>query len=205
MDGILIIGFLLAFFVGMFFLIRFLIQTGKRTTAEWERLGRELDLEAIPNTEPWYRRTTTLPELRGNIRGRAVRGWNFARGSGKSRVAYYAFSVACKCNMEMQLSSEHLFSGIAKFFGSQDVVLGYEDFDKRFMIKSNNENKTRELLHDLTLRRKIMDILPSNAVLHIKNNELYIEQVCVFYNQIVETYTKRVAFMLDLAERIEEV
>jgi hypothetical protein len=48
-----------------------------------------------------------------------------------------------------------LFSGIAKFFGMQDVEVGEESFDREFIVKSNDESKVRALCLNPRLRELI--------------------------------------------------
>ena len=48
-----------------------------------------------------------------------------------------------------------LFSGIGKFFGMQDVEVGYPEFDRDFIIQGNHEEKLRALFANPTLRELI--------------------------------------------------
>lgn len=50
------------------------------------------------------------------------------------------------------IHEEHFTDEIGKFFGMQDVVIGYEEFDKKFVIKTNNADKVKELFSDPELR-----------------------------------------------------
>ena len=45
-----------------------------------------------------------------------------------------------------------VFSGIAKFFGMQDIEIGDSPFDDGFIIKSTDESRVRELLANQTIR-----------------------------------------------------
>ena len=49
-------------------------------------------------------------------------------------------------NFRFRVYRKGIFSDIAKFFGAQDIEIGDEEFDKLFMIKSTDEQTTRELL-----------------------------------------------------------
>lgn len=53
------------------------------------------------------------------------------------------------------ISRKGLFSGIAKFFGMQDVEVGYPEFDDAFIIKGKNESQLRVLLADPALRQAL--------------------------------------------------
>jgi hypothetical protein len=45
-----------------------------------------------------------------------------------------------------------IFTGIAKFFGMQDIEIGHPPFDHDFVVQSSNESKVRELLANSTIR-----------------------------------------------------
>ncbi|MCW3109070.1 MAG: hypothetical protein JWQ09_3576, partial [Segetibacter sp.] len=50
------------------------------------------------------------------------------------------------------IHEEHFTDEIGKFFGMQDVVIGYEEFDKRLIIKTNDQAKAREIFADASVR-----------------------------------------------------
>lgn len=50
------------------------------------------------------------------------------------------------------IHEEHFTDEIGKFFGMQDVVLGYEEFDKKLIVKTNDERKAREIFADASIR-----------------------------------------------------
>ena len=50
---------------------------------------------------------------------------------------------------------EGLFSRIRKAFGMQDIEIGYESFDDKFIVKGNNEAFLKRLLHNSDIRRLI--------------------------------------------------
>jgi hypothetical protein len=50
-----------------------------------------------------------------------------------------------------------LFTGIAKFFGMQDVEIGEEQFDEAFVIKTTEEGRLRSLLSSDRLRSLIAE------------------------------------------------
>jgi hypothetical protein len=55
-------------------------------------------------------------------------------------------------NFRFEIYREGLIRKIEKLFGSQDVEIGYRDFDQSFTIKSNNEFKIKTLLKNKELR-----------------------------------------------------
>lgn len=50
---------------------------------------------------------------------------------------------------------KNIFSGIGKFFGLQDIEVGYPEFDDNFIIKGNNEEAVRALFDNVTIRELI--------------------------------------------------
>ncbi|MBI3585672.1 MAG: DUF3137 domain-containing protein [Ignavibacteriales bacterium] len=48
-----------------------------------------------------------------------------------------------------------IFSGIGKFFGMQDVEVGYPEFDEAFIIKGTDESKLRSLFMNSKIREMI--------------------------------------------------
>jgi hypothetical protein len=48
-----------------------------------------------------------------------------------------------------------IFSDAGKWFGMQDIEIGDEDFDRDFILKSNQEPKLRELLGSTKIRELI--------------------------------------------------
>jgi hypothetical protein len=56
------------------------------------------------------------------------------------------------------IHEEHFTDEIGKFFGMQDVVVGYEEFDKKLIIKTNDANKLKEVFADASVRAAILDL-----------------------------------------------
>ena len=48
-----------------------------------------------------------------------------------------------------------IFTGIGKLFGMQDVEVGYEEFDRDFVIKGTDEGKLRQLFANVRIRELI--------------------------------------------------
>ena len=57
----------------------------------------------------------------------------------------FRFTIYRKC----------IFSGLGKFFGMQDVEVGYPEFDDAFIIKGNDEAKLRALFANDRIRQLI--------------------------------------------------
>lgn len=62
-----------------------------------------------------------------------------------------------------------IFSEIAKWFGMQDVGVGYPEFDQAYVIKSNDEQKLRRLFSNENIRRLIS--AQPNVYFSVKDDE----------------------------------
>jgi hypothetical protein len=62
-----------------------------------------------------------------------------------------------------------LFSDIAKWFGMQDIQVGYPDFDRDFIIKGSDQQKLRALFDDPRVR----ELIAAQPQIHftVKDNE----------------------------------
>ena len=61
-------------------------------------------------------------------------------------------------DFKFALHKEDFLDEIGKFFGMQDVKLGYEDFDKHVVVKTNDEARIKELLADDQLRLFVLSL-----------------------------------------------
>jgi hypothetical protein len=56
------------------------------------------------------------------------------------------------------IHQEHFTDEIGKFFGMQDVVLGYEEFDKKLIIKTNDPQKLKQIFSEESTRAVIQKL-----------------------------------------------
>lgn len=68
----------------------------------------------------------------------------------------YIFS---RSNFNFSLYNQGFADGISKLFGMQDVSFNDKDFDERFVIKTNDEDKVLRIFQD-TVTRKLLLSLP---------------------------------------------
>lgn len=61
-------------------------------------------------------------------------------------------------NFRFAIHEEHFTDEIGKFFGMQDVTLGYADFDKKLVIKTNDPEKLKSLFADSSVRGVIQEL-----------------------------------------------
>lgn len=74
-----------------------------------------------------------------------------------------------KDGLYFDISNEGFFSSIGKLLGMQDIVVGDQVFDDRFLIKGNSPEKIRLLLGDDRIRELIRK--QPNVHLRIKDDE----------------------------------
>lgn len=74
---------------------------------------------------------------------------HYATSGGKSfedSVTRIYCTIQSKDDFQFVLRKQNLLSDISSFFGSQDVLIGDESFDKSFVVKTNHERKIKNLL-----------------------------------------------------------
>ena len=74
-----------------------------------------------------------------------------------------------KDNLQFRIYEEGFFSGIAKAFGGQDILIQDPRFDPKFVIQGNNEAKVKKLLQDPQLKA-LFDMIPKINV-RVKNSQ----------------------------------
>ena len=97
---------------------------------------------------------------------------SYTAGGGKSGTRYYTRMRAPYLNKDgfrFTIYEKSLFSGIGKFFGMQDVEVGFSQFDDAFIIKGNNEDKLKQLFRN----SKIRELISCQSCIHfeVKDDE----------------------------------
>ena len=89
-------------------------------------------------------------------------GWaltldTFAVSTGKVTIVYTRMRAPFvnPSGFRFEVYRKSAFSGIAKFFGMQDVEIGDSPFDEGFIVKSEDESRIRELLSNARIREII--------------------------------------------------
>lgn len=82
---------------------------------------------------------------------------NFTLWSGKysTETTRVIVPINLKGDFKFEIYNEGFVRKIEKFFGAQDIQIGFTDFDKAFIIKSNNEFKIKTLLRNKEIRNLI--------------------------------------------------
>lgn len=74
-----------------------------------------------------------------------------------------------KDGFRFNIYRKNIFSGIGKFFGMQDVEVGYPEFDNAFIIKGNDDSKLRSLFGNAKIRELIQ--AQPEIYFHVKDDE----------------------------------
>jgi len=63
-----------------------------------------------------------------------------------------------KNNFRFGIHTQSFTDEVGKFFGMDDLILGFKDFDEKFIIKSNDEHKTLSLFADAHVRDTLLSL-----------------------------------------------
>ncbi len=197
-----------ALFGGVFVLIFVLAQRQKRRmVANFEAFAARMGCQAnIP--QGFF---GGFPSCHGTYRNRPLRVFMFTRssGSGKSRstTTYTAFEIDVDNpdGFEFHIFEQGFFTSMAVKLGMQDIQIGDDEFDKEYIIKSNNESKVIELLTPM-IKQKFMefaDQFPGFGV-KLQGAKFYYESAGTMAG---ETFVTRIEtmiqFMCDLADQLD--
>ena len=93
-----------------------------------------------------------VPEIKGFYKGHEIRIFMCPHkeniGKFKRTKMYTAIEIKVNNPTKYKLNvyEEGLISKIGKYFGMQDIVIGHEKFDKEYIVKTNNEYITQQIL-----------------------------------------------------------
>ena len=62
--------------------------------------------------------------------------------------------------IEFKITPQDIYENLGKLFGAKDIEIGFNEFDKRFMIEGNDSYKIQILLSNDKLRELIMNLKP---------------------------------------------
>ena len=81
----------------------------------------------------------------------------YVQSTGNSGITYTRLRAPYvnKDGFRFTIYRKNFFSDLGKFFGMQDVEVGYPEFDEAFIIKGNDQAKLRALFADERIRQLI--------------------------------------------------
>ena len=91
-----------------------------------------------------------FPSIDGMLDGKPIHVYMYTVGSGKNQRTYTAFKIKTtnRYSYTLAMYKEGFFSKLGKGLGMQDIEIGDPDFDKQFIIKSNDDYFIKEILDD---------------------------------------------------------
>ncbi|WP_367755239.1 hypothetical protein [Flavobacterium sp. WC2430] len=92
--------------------------------------------------------------------------WSGKFSTEKTRVIVSFISVD---NFKFEIYRNGFVRKIEKLFGAQDIEIGRADFDKDFIIKANNEFKTKKLLQNQKIRNYLENLKEVNIQISDQN------------------------------------
>ena len=123
------------------------------------------------------------------------------RGSGKNRTTYTRIvtSVNNLTQLSMKVYQETVFSKVGKLLGGQDIQIGNEQFDQRYIIRGQPEMDVVLLLSSIGLQQKLLQDRTFNF--DLKGSELYFEKRGIERN--VDQLQRVFDLLCDIAEAVE--
>jgi hypothetical protein len=61
-------------------------------------------------------------------------------------------------NFNFEIHPDDFLQTLAKFFGAQDVKVGFKEFDDKLIVKANNESRVRELFQESSVREAFQNL-----------------------------------------------
>lgn len=114
----------------------------KNMTDAWGAIARGHGLRMTPGS------MLKGPRLGGRYKGHRISVHTVTRGGSKNRRTYTRFEMAFDkdLGLGLRLESESAFSGVAKFFGAQDIQVGDAGFDNQVVVKGRDAEGIRAFL-----------------------------------------------------------
>ena len=81
----------------------------------------------------------------------------YSQSTGSSTATYTRFRAPYLEveNMDFKIYKRGIFSGIGRAFGMKDIATGDREFDEKFVIKANNEEKLKEFFESDRIKQLI--------------------------------------------------
>ena len=124
---------------------------GQNEEEIWQQVRPDFEGEELLGYNVLLETPTSLVELDVDI----DLGGGFEGGFEITRMVS---KIPATNDFKFALHKEDFLDEIGKFFGMQDVKLGYEDFDKHVVVKTNDEARIKALFADEQLRLFVLSL-----------------------------------------------
>jgi hypothetical protein len=110
------------------------------------------------------------------------------------------------------IHKEDFIDEIGKFFGMQDVKIGFYEFDKKMIVKTNDERKVTNLFSDLRVQQDLLSLKDFSFGIHshhVSNTkqpflELVIDDAVTDISDLKKLYNAFYAVLLHLEEQSKD-
>lgn len=131
----------------------------------WQALAEQINSEYVEGG--FFSRDKVVAHIKEWI----VTMDTYTVSSGKSSTTYTRLRAPYvnKDGFRFKIYRSGIFSEIGAFLGMQDIEVGFEEFDREFVIKGNDEMKLKELFSNTRIR-SLIEIQP-RFHLEVKDDE----------------------------------
>lgn len=172
----------------------------------YQMLADKLGLSVITTSAVWYK--ANVPKLSGNYKGRQIDVETELKGSGEDQDHHTEIVLQTKNkSYSLQLTKEYWISNVGKaLFKSQDIQINDPFFDKKYIIKSDNEMFAKRFFNQ-EMKRLLTDFHPKF------NGEIVVEPFKIHFTQIYQidsskTYDltlEAIEMLTKIANRVEDL
>lgn len=140
----------------MIVIARYAGKVNKRKIERFEALALKMNLKYAKRKPSAI--SATLNYLTGFVRQYPIEIYEKIIRSGKNSSLYTCISIKnTSLNYNFSIGKEHFFSKIGKTFGFKDIEFDNPEFDKIFMLKSDDESRFRMLMN-YELQNDLMEL-----------------------------------------------
>ncbi|WP_207493323.1 hypothetical protein [Aridibaculum aurantiacum] len=113
----------------------------------WEQFSTDITWQESPNN---YRAVINTGKYKVDLEtvksvGGGDEGWGFEQTT-------FRAALPASNTFKFAITPEDFLNRIGKFFGMQDVKVGYPEFDDNVLVQTNDEVRLKQLFADETLR-----------------------------------------------------
>ena len=143
-----------------------------------------------------------LNSLVGEVEGMQVSIVEKMEGSGKNKsVVTRLIFTGTPIDFDFKIGKEHIFSKAGKALGMKDIEFNNAEFDKKFLMKSKEEDKFRSLMNPnmqaaLSALQKDM----SATIRHDNNTMSYVQYTPLVKEAQFQSFERVYEFMLKLCK-----
>lgn len=143
-DSIMIIIAVFFFIFVLVFSLGIAFLSSKKIASRMQEFAQRHGLQYLAATIPLF----SNPSVSGIFRGFQISVFIVKKSSGKSSTAYTVmeFMMPPSAAFPFHIYEAGFFSTLGKMFGMQDIEFGDEEFDRKFIIKSDHPEKLAALL-----------------------------------------------------------